>query len=135
MLEFTFNKIKILLILGLVFFFSQCSLITIESKDEPLSTRELNARILTHEFGHTLFQTVDATADSIITQSDDGFMQLNALRWKINAVSECQNTIFHASPIYSLIDTWIFTAQMNEFFKTGNGTALFGPWLIALSNI
>jgi hypothetical protein len=117
-----------LIIFGLGFIFGQCSLITIESKDEPLSTRELNARILTHEFGTELFNIVDATADSIITQSDDGLIQLNALRWKINAVSECQNTIFHASPMYSLIDTWVFTAQMNTFFKTGNGNSLFGPF-------
>jgi hypothetical protein len=112
MLELTFNKIKILLILGLVFLFSQCSLITIESKDEPLSTRELNARILTHEFGTEFYNRVDAAADSIITHSDDGLIQLNALRWKINAVSECQNANFHESPMCSLIDTWILLPRV-----------------------
>ena len=110
-----------MMILGLAFYFNQCSLITIQSKDEPLSTRELNARILTHEFGTFFFQMVDATADSIITQSDDALVQLNALRWKINAVSECQNANFQAAPMYALIDTWVFTAQMKEFFKIGNG--------------
>ena len=124
-------------LIGFVLLFSQCSLITIESKDEPLSTRELNARILTHEFGQTFFEMVDETADSIITQSDDGRIQLNALRWKINAVSACQNANFHASPIYALIETWVFTAQMNEFFKTGNGKDLFDQWqseVIATTN-
>jgi hypothetical protein len=119
---------EIFVVIGFVFFFSQCSLITIESKDEPLSTKELNTRILTHEFGHTLFELIDETADSIITQSNDGMIQLNALRWKINAVSECQNANFHASPVYSLIDTWVFTAQMNDFFSSGNGKSLFGAW-------
>jgi hypothetical protein len=30
--------------------------------------------------------------------------------------------------MFSLIDTWIFTAQMNDFFKTGNGNSIFGQW-------
>jgi len=128
MISFYFKKYNMLIIFGLGFIFSQCSLITLESKDEPLSTIELNARILTHEFGTEFFNRVDAAADSIITQSDDGLIQLNALRWKINAVSECQNANFHASPMYALIDTWVFTAQMSEFFKTGNGMSLFGPF-------
>jgi hypothetical protein len=128
MVLFTDKKLVFLMILGIAFLFHHCSLITFESLDEPLSTRELNARILTHEFGAELFQLVDATADSIITQSDDGLIQLNALRWKINAVSECQNANFQEAPIYALIDTWIFVAQMNGFFKEGNGSSLFGPW-------
>jgi len=119
------KKSHLLISIFLAVIFQQCSLITIESKDDPLSTRELNARILTHEFGAEFYNMVDATADSIITQSDDGLIQLNALRWKINAVSECQSANFHAAPMYALIDTWVFTAQMTEFFKTGNGKTLF----------
>jgi hypothetical protein len=119
------QKFVLPILFGLTLLFNQCSLITIESKDDPLSTRELNARILTHEFGTEFFNMVDAATDSIITQSDDGLIQLNALRWKINAVSACQNANFHASPMYALIDTWVFTAQMNEFFKTGHGRTLF----------
>jgi len=122
------TKSHLLISIFLAAFFQQCSLITIESRDDPLSTRELNARISTHEYGTELFQLIDATADSIITQSDDGLIQLNALRWKINAVSECQMTIFQAAPTFALIDTWVFTAQMNDFFKDGNGHSLFGQW-------
>jgi hypothetical protein len=42
MLSFYFKKYKMLIIFGLGFIFSQCSLITIESKDEPLSKRKFS---------------------------------------------------------------------------------------------
>src|SRR5579872_5393393 len=42
-----------------------CSLVTLKSPEKPLSARELNTRVLTHEFAARFIFAVEQTADEI----------------------------------------------------------------------
>ena len=55
-----------------------CSLISLKSPEKPLSTRDLNARILTHEYSARFITGVARTADQIAAASDAPDVRLNA---------------------------------------------------------
>jgi hypothetical protein len=103
-----------------------CSLITLKSPEKPLSARDLNARILTHEFSSHLTIAVERAADEISAGTDDPVIRRNALRWKIAASSASWRAASQIAPMPSLLDTWALTVQMNEYLDTGNGKSLFG---------
>ena len=64
-----------------------CSLVTLKSPEKPLSARDLNARILTHEFAARFILAVEQTADEMTAGTDDPRIELNTLRWKIGRAS------------------------------------------------
>ena len=47
-----------------------CALVTLKSPEKPLSARDLNVRILTHEFAAHFIFAVEQTADEIASGSD-----------------------------------------------------------------
>ncbi|MCP3698859.1 MAG: chemotaxis protein [Aliivibrio sp.] len=107
-----------------------CSLLElkIESQSEPLTTAELNTRILTREYSKHFFSEVESTADEISAMypKDDTLHQSYVLLWKIHAEEELQQAAYQVSPKIALIDTWIFAAQMEQFFSPeGKGSGLF----------
>jgi hypothetical protein len=104
-----------------------CSLISIKTPEKPLSTRELNARVLTHEYSTHFISSVAQTADQISAASDDNDVRLNALRWKIAAVGASEHAASQMAPMLGLLDTWALAVQMRDFLATGAGQALFGP--------
>ncbi len=111
-----------------VLFFSGCSLLkfNIESESTPIEPELLKTRLDVHNFGITFFHGVMVASDSIIKTESEKEIQLNALSWKINASQAAKNTIFQTDPEIALLDTWILTALMTDFFKDGDGTQLFG---------
>jgi hypothetical protein len=62
-----------------------CSLISLKSPDKPLSARDLNARILTHEFSAHFIAAVEESADRMSAGTADPVVRNNTLRWKIAA--------------------------------------------------
>ncbi|MGI2259858.1 chemotaxis protein [Shewanella sp. GXUN23E] len=115
------------LVLCLSLLTSGCSLLEVklESGIEPLPQEQLSMRVFTREYASTFFAGVEQSAD-VMLQSDDLLTRSNALMWKINAEQTLGQTIFQVSPVAAMIDTWAFTAQMAQFFESGNGKALFG---------
>lgn len=103
-----------------------CSLVTLKSPEKPLSTRDLNARILTHEFAARLIFTVEQTADEIAAGNDDPHIQLNTLRWKIAVASASDRAASQMAPMLGLLDTWALAVQMREYLDGGQGSSLFG---------
>jgi hypothetical protein len=116
----------------IVLLLSACTLVTVKVPGEPLSRKELNIRVATRDFARHFANSVEETADRIISESPDPAMQSRALRWKLNAVAEVQNTVFQAVPMLALVDTWTFNEQMADFFMDGQGRALFGPWQVSV---
>jgi len=104
-----------------------CSLVTLKSPEKPLSTRDLNARILTHEFAARFIRAVEQTADDIAAGTDDPRIELNTLRWKIAVASASDRSASQMAPMLSLLDTWALTVQMREYLDGGQGSTLFGP--------
>ncbi len=113
-----------------------CSLVSLKSPEKPLSTRDLNARVLTHEFSARFIVAVGQAADGIAAGADDPAVRSNALRWKIAAAGASRRAASQMAPLLSLLDTWALTVQMSEFLDGGKGKALFGaqqPGAVAIS--
>ena len=119
-----------LLIGTLLITLSGCSLFNIDLNTgvEPLPSKELNTRILLHEYASNFSNRVEKVADSVIQTTDDKDIRLNALYWKINAISVSRQMIFQTVPYASLVDTWTFTMQHRDFLASDMGTELFGAY-------
>ncbi|MDD9196459.1 chemotaxis protein [Aliivibrio sp. S3MY1] len=107
-----------------------CSLLElkIESQAVPLTTVELNTRILTREYSKLFFSEVESAADEIAATypKDDTLHQSYVLLWKIHAEEGLQRAAYQVSPKVALIDSWVFAAQMEQFFSPeGKGSELF----------
>ena len=103
-----------------------CSLVTLKSPEKPLSARDLNTRILTHEFAARFIFAVEQTADEIAAGTDDTHTQLNTLRWKIAVASASDRAASQMAPMLGLLDTWALAVQMRDFLDGGAGGTLFG---------
>ncbi|EVU20847.1 putative methyl-accepting chemotaxis protein [Vibrio parahaemolyticus V-223/04] len=84
-------------------------------------------RILTREYALQFFAQVEQAADVLQEQYDpnDKVNQSYVLLWKINAEEGLQAAAYQVSPMAALIDTWVFTHQMNQFYATGAGRDIF----------
>jgi hypothetical protein len=104
-----------------------CALISVKSPERPLSSRDLNARILTREFSYHFIAVVAQCADDIAANESDPEVLVNALRWKIGAAAESQRAATRLAPMMALLDTWALASQMQQFLSPGRpGGALFG---------
>lgn len=108
---------------------SGCSLLEVklDSQTTPLTKQELNARILTREYAKNFFTQVESSADQIALAypSSDTIHQSYVLLWKIHAEQGLQQSAYQTVPLASLIDSWVFATQMEEFFVKGKGKDLF----------
>jgi hypothetical protein len=104
---------------------ASCSLISLKSPEKPLSTRDLNARILTHEYSAHFIAAVEQTADQISAATEDPAARLNALRWKIAASDRSERAASQIAPMIGLLDTWALSVQMQQYLAEGAGRALF----------
>ncbi|MCY9851160.1 chemotaxis protein [Vibrio mediterranei] len=124
-LRATRNFLLLLLMVAL----SGCSLLEVQldSQTTPLTKQELNMRLMTREYSREFFSQVESTADSLAAQypENDVMNQSYVLLWKIHAEEGLQQAAYQVSPTAGLIDSWVFTIQMNNFFNQGNGQALF----------
>ncbi|MGI9876493.1 chemotaxis protein [Vibrio chagasii] len=117
------------MVLVLSIVLSGCSLLEVklDSQTTPLTQQELNARLMTREYAKMFFTRVEDSAD-VIAQSypaDDTLHQSYVLLWKIHAEQGLQQAAYQTSPMSALIDSWVFTAQMNQFYAEGEGSNLF----------
>ncbi|HAS6737783.1 TPA: chemotaxis protein [Vibrio parahaemolyticus] len=123
------RRISSLMVLWLVTTLSGCSLleVKIDSQTVPLTKQELNMRILTREYALQFFAQVEQAADVLQEQYDpnDKVNQSYVLLWKINAEEGLQAAAYQVSPMAALIDTWVFTHQMNQFYAKGAGRDIF----------
>lgn len=116
-----------LLALACIAGLSACSLLSIKSPERPLSTRDLNARLLTRQFSADLVASVEQCADQIASANPGTDIERNALRWKIIATSQSERAALQLAPLMGLLDTWAFTTEMKLFLSPGApGGALFG---------
>lgn len=104
-----------------------CSLLSIKSPERPLSTRDLNARVLTRELDADFMTAVARCADDVAATEKDPAVLDNTLRWEIAAVGESRRAATRIAPMMSLLDTWALAVQMQAFVAAGApGGALFG---------
>ncbi|BFN30705.1 hypothetical protein VHTUMSATKI_09000 [Vibrio harveyi] len=84
-------------------------------------------RIMTREYAQQFFAQVEQAADVLQDnyEPNDKINQSYILLWKINAEEGLQAAAYQVSPMAALIDTWVFTHQMDQFFSVGAGKDLF----------
>ncbi|EOA9034502.1 chemotaxis protein [Vibrio harveyi] len=123
------RRLSSCLIACLVLSLSGCSLleVKIDSQTVPLTKQELNMRIMTREYAQQFFAQVEQAADVLQDnyEPNDKVNQSYILLWKINAEEGLQAAAYQVSPMAALIDTWVFTHQMDQFFSVGAGKDLF----------
>jgi hypothetical protein len=118
-------RVRRLLAICLLTGVAGCSLISVKSPEKPLSTRDLNTRVLTRQYSAYFIVTVERCADAI--SAEDEGVASNALRWKIAAVSESERAATQLAPTMSLLDTWTFSLQMRDYLaEDAPGGKLFG---------
>lgn len=119
------NKISVVFI---VCFVSSCSLVKIENEQIPLSKTDLNTRLLTQAFVQDASKKVEVAADSILKSSKDVEIQKNALKWKINTLSALRSVGYQTSPNIALMDTWVLTSSIKDYFSEQTAQNLFGTY-------
>lgn len=124
-----FRRFQAIGTLLLLLSLSGCSLLEVklDSQTTPLTKQELNMRLLTREYTQQFFAQIEQTADAVSLQYDsqDKLHQSYVLLWKINAEEGLQRAAYQVSPMAALIDSWVFTLQMEQFFNQGAGQDLF----------
>ncbi len=122
----TFKRITfVIAISGLLY---SCSLLKIESAQEPLSKQDLNMRLLTQSLVAEATNRVEFAADSIILTTTNTDLQKHAYRWKIETLNTFKNTAFQSSPKLSLMDTWTYMLQVRNFMETIEARDYFGNY-------
>jgi hypothetical protein len=105
---------------------SGCSLFSFNSPEKPLTTRDLNTRILVYEFADRFATDVTQTSDAIAAADVEPEIRLSALQWKISAVAANQRAATQIAPQMALLDSWALAIQMRFFLVEGAGAKLFG---------
>ena len=99
-------------------------LATARSVDLPAS----EVRLIGFEFGRHFSTVVEQAADSIRDLSTDPSVRYNATAWKAYAIPAAQEAVLQSDPLVGLMDIWVFSHEMTDFFTTGAGSDWFGPY-------
>ncbi len=119
--------------LGVLLGLAGCSLISIKSPERPLSTRDMNARILTREATTHFLEASARSTDSILASESDPVIIEHTLRWELAVIETSREAETQLSPLISLIDTWALALQMEAFAAQGGaGGKLFGTHQAAI---
>ena len=117
--------LRVAVVVLLIASVASCSLVSLKSPEKPLSTRDLNARILTREYSAHFIAAVEQTADQIATASQDPSIRVSALRWKIAASASSERAASQTAPMMGLLDSWALAVQMQQYLAEGAGRDLF----------
>ncbi len=113
---------------GLLILLSSCSLLkfTIESKEEPLPKNLLNTRIAVRAFQREFSSDIIAVSDTIIANTSDIDIKLNAIAFKKGIVAASGKTAFQAVPELALVDTWVLCKQLKDVMESNLGKEFIG---------
>ena len=117
--------LRVAVVVLLIASVASCSLVSLKSPEKPLSTRDLNARILTREYSAHFIAAVEQTADQIAAASQDPSIRVSALRWKIAASASSERAASQTAPMMGLLDCWALAVQMQQYLADGAGRELF----------
>jgi len=113
-----------------------CSLVSFKSPERPLSTRDMNARILTRELTTNFIETNARSTDGILRSETDPAVLSNVLRWEVGVIVTSRNAETQLAPLMTLLDTWALALQLQAFAgEGGRGAALFGTHQSSLREV
>ncbi|MBV8145635.1 MAG: hypothetical protein JO184_11560 [Gammaproteobacteria bacterium] len=113
-----------------------CSLISIKSPERPLSTRDMNARVLTRELTTHFLEASARSTDNILASESDPLVIEHTLRWELGVIEVSRDAETQLAPLMSLLDTWALALQLQRFMSEGApGGKLFGTHQAALREL
>ena len=80
---------------------------------------------------------IEQAADKISASTSTPSVKRAAIRWKIEAVPEIRGALFQPDPFTAVLDTWVLTFQMADYFEKGPGRVRLGdgaPIAVETSN-
>ncbi|WP_196885880.1 hypothetical protein [Aureivirga sp. CE67] len=119
-------KYLALLFLGLCIY--SCSLLKIDTGQKPLTKRNLNIRVSTHEYGNLMLDQIEYASDSILKITNNRKIELEALQWKLNASIGISRVSYQVSPEMALLDTWAYAIEMENLINSPEGKKFFGKY-------
>jgi hypothetical protein len=115
---------------------ASCSLISIKSPERPLSTRDMNARILTREATTHFLEASARSTDNILASEPDANVLEHTLRWELGVIETSRDAETQLAPLMSLLDTWALALQLQGFTSEGApGGKLFGTHQAAVREL
>ena len=69
---------------------------------------------------------IEQAADRISASASSPSVKRAAIRWKIEAVPEIRGALFQPDPFTAVLDTWVLTFQMEDYFESGPGRKSLG---------
>ena len=98
-----------------VLMLGSCSLVRIESEQEPLTVKALNTRLMTQDFVGEAMEVTQKTADTILKDKPSPETQKLLLLWKINTAKQLKVHGFQAAPEVALLDVWTYMIRTKYF--------------------
>ena len=106
---------------------TSCSLVSLKTPEVPLSTRDLNARLLTRDQASQFMEAMGRWGDNVAASEQDPVVFEHCLRWELESVSASRRAALQLAPMMGLLDTWALAVQMQGFVSAGGaGATLFG---------
>jgi hypothetical protein len=69
---------------------------------------------------------IERAADRIVLSTPDVAVKRAAIRWKIEGVPAIRAALFQPDPFTAVMDSWVLTYQMADFFEKGPGREALG---------
>lgn len=91
---------------------------------KDMSTAELRIRM--HEFAVRYPVVIEEAAYAIESETENSDIWKASLLWKIYAIPAYHKAMFRVDPYAALIDAWVLTVQMKDYFESGAGAGVFG---------
>jgi hypothetical protein len=82
----------------------------------------LRMRGLVHPFAGEL----ERAADGIAGAATEPAVKRAAIRWKMESVPAMRAALFQPDPFTAILDTWVLTNQMADYFEAGPGRVALG---------
>jgi hypothetical protein len=96
-----------------------------QSRKIGVSAAVLRARV--NDLVERVAGRIEATADRISAETDDGAVRRRALILKIDAIPAVYAAGFRADPLAATVDVWGFAFQFRQYMDDGVGRNAFGP--------
>jgi len=94
------------------------------STDLAVNTQQIRVRM--RALVEPLSAVIVTNADRIRETAPNRDVQREALLFKIQAVPALREALFRPDPFNAILDSWVLTQQMSDYFETGRGRTALG---------
>lgn len=95
---------------------------------EGIDVTKRELEVVMYSFAVHFTGQVELASAEIYSATSDPAIRRAAIEWNMNASSEAMRACFFHDPLVALVSAWALTIQMREFFESGSGKDVFGPY-------